>query len=354
MATIRRPIVFDKRYAKITSTDSDFQPNRDYNDNHYNYLNQREGIHGLREMTLVEYNEFKDWWRYLYAGDPTVELTHVASGGNLGSMTDLRYDVGDMRTSVSTLFGHGSLDDPQLITQGTFSSINQTVDTTVTEPAHLPPMLGWAAGAGKIQKMSVDQFYSTMSNELGKLVTQNGSGMGGYLIHDATSPVLNADSGDTTSLGLVYTDTYQTLHSGNLSGGAKADTPITGDSYYLHRCNSRSFDKFSFPRPVYMDGNSIREYSYQALFDYHQDLMQYMAVYGRPDDGTGAIRYYISTDASGAGVVSLGTGMADRYRADTNTVLTYTDNVDIYRSQEVPGGTNAIRKTYSLRGTRST
>lgn len=350
MATIRRPLVFDRRKAKITATDSDLS-REPYE---YTYLNQREGIYGVREMTEVEYDNFKAWWRYLYMGDPSVYLTHVASGGSLGTLDDTRYDVGDVRTSTSTLYGAGSLDDPQLLTQASFSSIDQTIDLSVTAPTKLPPMLGWAgtSTAGKIEEMSEQQLYANTSYELGKLVTQTGSGMGGYLIHDDTAPVLHADSAETINLGLVYTDTYQALHTGI---PPKSDTVITGTSYYLHECKAigRPFTPWTFPRPVYRDGNDIREYAWQDLFDYHQDLMKYIAVYGRPDDNTGAIRYYLSTNGSGAGTTTLGTGMEDTRRADTDTVLTYSDGVDDYRSQEIPGGANNVFATYSLRGTRS-
>lgn len=353
MATIRRPIVFDKRYAKITDTDSDFQPNREYNSNEYNLISQREGIHGLREMTLVEYDNFKAFWRYLFAGDPSVYLTHVSSGGNLGTMDDTRYDVGAAATDPHNFDTLAELDDPVIVTQASFANINQTIDTTVTEPTHLPPMLGWAAGPGKIQKMSVDQFYSTVSTELGQLVTANGSGMGGYLIDDGTSPVLHADSGETINLGSVFTDTFQVDHTS--SNPNVTDTVQTGITYYLHECKSTglSFTKHTFPRPVYLDGNDIREYAWQDLFDYYQDLMQYMAVYGRPDDGTGAIRYYISNDASGAGVVTLGLGMPNKARQSTSRI-TFQYGADDYRAQEVPSGSPTALNTYSLRGTRST
>ena len=351
MPNIRRPIVFDKRFAKISATDSDFQPDREYNST--SLISQREGIHGLREMTLVEYDNFKAWWRYLFMLSPTVSLTRVSSGGNLGTMADTRFDVGAATADAHNFDTLGELDDPQILTQASYANINQTVDTTVTEPTHLPPLLGWASSANKIQKMSVNDFYTTVSTELGKLVTQNGSGMGGYVIHDSAATTLHADSGQTNSLGSVFTDTFQTDHTS--SNPTVNDTVETGITYFLHECTATglSFTPSTFPRPVYLNGNIIREYTWLDLTNYYQDLMQFMAVHGRPDNSTGAIRYYISNNASGAGTVTLGLGMANKARQSTSRI-TLQYGADDYRAQEVPSGSPTALNTFSLRGTRST
>ena len=49
-----------------------------------------DGSNNLIEMSTTDINNIKNQVRYLYGTDPSVDLSYVSSGGNLGTITDTR------------------------------------------------------------------------------------------------------------------------------------------------------------------------------------------------------------------------------------------------------------------------
>ena len=60
------------------------------------------GSNDLIEMTDAQRNAVKDRCRYLYGTNPSVTLSRVSSGGNLGTISDTRKQAGASTTDVSS------------------------------------------------------------------------------------------------------------------------------------------------------------------------------------------------------------------------------------------------------------
>ena len=52
-----------------------------------------DGSNNLIEMSTTDINNIKNQVRYLYGTDPSVDLSYVSSGGNLGTITDIRLQL---------------------------------------------------------------------------------------------------------------------------------------------------------------------------------------------------------------------------------------------------------------------
>ena len=60
------------------------------------------GSNDLIEMTDAQIEDVQDRCRYLYGANPSVTLSRVSSGGNLGTITDTRKQAGAATTHVSS------------------------------------------------------------------------------------------------------------------------------------------------------------------------------------------------------------------------------------------------------------
>ena len=60
------------------------------------------GSNDLIEMTDAQIEDVQDRCRYLYGANPSVTLSRVSSGGNLGTISDTRKQAGAATTHVSS------------------------------------------------------------------------------------------------------------------------------------------------------------------------------------------------------------------------------------------------------------
>ena len=60
------------------------------------------GSNDLIEMTDAQIDAVKDRCRYLYGANPSVTLSQVSSGGNLGTISDTRKQAGASTTHISS------------------------------------------------------------------------------------------------------------------------------------------------------------------------------------------------------------------------------------------------------------
>ena len=70
----------------------------------------------LKEMSSAEVNSIVDQIVYQYSLNPSVSLSVVSSGGNLGTISDTRLQAGAMSTSVSSFPPESTTAEPSVVT----------------------------------------------------------------------------------------------------------------------------------------------------------------------------------------------------------------------------------------------
>ena len=70
----------------------------------------------LKEMSSAEVNGIVDQIIYQYSLNPSVELSVVGSGGNLGTINDTRLQAGAMATNASAFPNEATTDEPSVVT----------------------------------------------------------------------------------------------------------------------------------------------------------------------------------------------------------------------------------------------
>ena len=119
-----------------------------------------DGSNNLIEMTTAQINAVKNRCRYLYGSDPSVTLSRVSSGGNLGNLSDTRKQAGAMSTSVSALPPESTTAEPSTVTvqrahiSESRANTSASVDTnSVAFPVYQT--------SGNIQAMTLTDVYDT-------------------------------------------------------------------------------------------------------------------------------------------------------------------------------------------------
>ena len=80
----------------------------------------------LKEMTSTEVDEIISQTIYQYSLGPSVALSVVGSGGNIGSITDTRQQAGVVSTDASSFPPESTTAEPSTVTV-TYDKISQTV-----------------------------------------------------------------------------------------------------------------------------------------------------------------------------------------------------------------------------------
>ena len=83
----------------------------------------------LKEMSTTMVDELIQQMIYQYMLTPGVTLSYVASGGNLGTITDTRLQAGAYSTQVSSFPSEGQTAEPTQVTVS-HAKINENVGTT--------------------------------------------------------------------------------------------------------------------------------------------------------------------------------------------------------------------------------
>ena len=96
----------------------------------------------VKEMTSAEVDQIVDQVVYQYSLNPSVSLSVVSSGGNLGSITDTRLQAGAMIQTNSSFPPESSTAEPSVVTvtydkiSQSIASVSPTGDTGKTWPAY--------------------------------------------------------------------------------------------------------------------------------------------------------------------------------------------------------------------------
>ena len=301
----------------------------------------------LREMSTAMVDSIVDQVIYQYSLNPSVALSVVSSGGNLGTITDTRKQAGAYSTSTTAFPSEATTAEPSTVTVS-YSKINQTAttvsptaDTGKTWPVYYNTL------SGNLQAMSLQDVKDTFLHpaiDLLTAATTTTQQAGTYFISSSSSVAGATEvSGSATP---IFSDTRADTSLYTAGGIPETlDQPITITNYYLHRVNGSAP---SFTLPYYVNAsNNIQQFT-SATFD---SLLQEWIRYTAASSADGyAISYNLGTSGSG---FTRGSGMGDTILVGGAGDYQFFQVGDDYRAQEFPDGTTETPTTYYLRINKS-
>jgi len=298
----------------------------------------------VKEMTSTEVNQIIDQIVYQYSLNPSVALSVVSSGGNLGTITDTRKQAGAYKTSTTAFPSEATTAEPSTVTVS-YSKINQTAatvsptaDTGKTWPAYYN-------ASGHIQAMSLQDVKDTFLHPAINLLTAattTTQQAGTYFI-SSTSSVAGSTLVSATP---VFSDTRANTGAYTAAGIPETlDQPTTITNYYLHRVNG-SDTSYTVPFSINAS-NHLQEYSAATFESLVQGWIRYTAA-----SSTDGYKITYNLGSSGSGYVR-GSGMANTILNGSGNYQTRYVNTDDYRAQEFPNGTAITANTYYLRINKS-
>lgn len=291
----------------------------------------------LQEMTTTQINEIKSQVRYLYATDPSVDLGVVASGGNLGTISDTRKTAGAYITRVDRFATEAETAEPGTVTVN-YSRIQQSTENTTATADTSSRAFPVFNNNGNIQAMTLTDMYDTFIYPAIDTIADGNDRPGTYRIHTSTSL-----AGQTLiSSTPVFSDTRANTGAYTAAGIPEAvdqPLPTSVTDYYLFRVNAGSAISYSPPVFIRSD-NNLQEYSTASFDAILKNCVRHVA-----SEVTGSrIRY--SLNGSGN---NRGSGMTNTILNGSGNYQTLYVNTDDYRAQEFPDGTAVTANTYYLR-----
>jgi len=301
----------------------------------------------VKEMTSAEVDQIVDQVVYQYSLNPSVSLSVVSSGGNLGSITDTRLQAGAMSQTNSSFPSEAQTDEPSIVTvtydkiSQSIASVSPTADTGTTFPA-------FYNASGHIQAMSLQDVKDTFLHPAVDLLSAaTTTSQQGGTYHISTS---SGVSGSTIVSGTpIFLDTRADTSAYSNAGlenatGEQLDQPTTITNYYLQRVDGSDT---SYTNPFYINaGNNLQEFA-PATF---KSLLQGWIRKTAADSADGyKITYNLGTSGSGQ---TRGTGISDTRLNGSGNYQTRQVSDD-YRAQEFPNGTPTSINTYYLRINKS-
>lgn len=308
----------------------------------------------IKECTSSEYDLMLQQIAYLYSQSPSVQLSVVASGGNISpSMTDTRYRSGTAARNtsgpwpaVTTYPNESQTGEPDTVTT-LYDKMSQNV-TTVAKPTYsIKPVRVDTNGVTEMTEQDViDTFIDPVVDAMVGATTTNVYAAGAYYISTSSS------ISGSTNLGTVYTDTKANLAgylASNIGTAGTQQDVFTSIDYNLFQIDGVTSVGGGWRGPLIVDyvannrnnPTGLRHMT-QAEFDtYFEPLIQH-AIYGY----TGmTLRYNV--DGSGT---TQGSAMTNTVLSNvTGNFTIYAATGDDYRAQEFPNGTLITANTYELK-----
>ena len=297
----------------------------------------------IKEMSSAEVTQIVNQIIYQYSLNPSVSLSVVSSGGNLGTITDTRLQAGAMSQTNSSFPSEGTTAEPSIVTVNydkvsqTIASVSPTADSGKTWPA-------FYNASGHIQAMDLDDVKDTFLHPAINLLTSASIGTqqaGTYHI-STTSSVSGSTLVSATPVFLdtrADTSAYSNAGLENASGEA-LDQPTTITSYYLQRIDGSNT---SYLKPFYINaGNNLQEFATGTFESLVQGWIRRTAA-----DSSDGFKLDYNLGVSGTGEIR-GSGMGDTRLNGTGNYQTRQVSDD-YRAQEFPDGTPTNINTYYLR-----
>ena len=288
-------------------------------------------------MTTGQVADIVSQVSYVYSLAPSVTLDVVASGGNLGTLSDTRKSAGAAITRVDRFATEAETEEPGTVTVN-FAKISETV-ASVSEPT------AGAEGSypiyyynGGFRPMSNTDMYDTFIDPAIAILTSGSTTTlqgGTYRIHTDAGGL----SGHTLiSATPVFTDTRADTSLYTADGiGEALDQPTNISNFYLYKLDGSAVSYIN-PLRVTASNDDLQAFS-TSLFD---TLLQNHVRYAAAGVGTN-IRYSYTTGNN------RGSGMTNTILNGDGEYTTRSVNTDDYRAQEFPNGTAVTANTYFLK-----
>ncbi len=296
----------------------------------------------LREMDTTMVDAIVARAVYQYSLNPSVALSVVGSGGNIGSITDTRKQAGSYSTGTTGYPSEATTAEPSTVTvtydkiSSANASVTPTSDTGKTWPVYYN-------ASGQIQAMSLTDVKDTFLHPAIDLLASGSltsSQAGTYHISTSASVAGSTEvSGASTP---IFSDTRADTGAYTAGGIPETlDQPTTVTNYYLHRIDGVSA---TYTEPFFLDGsNDVKEFTTAAFDSLLQEWVRYTAA--SSSDGY-ALSYTLGTVATGN---TRGSGIADTILNGSGNYQQLFVNADDYRAQEFPDGSAVTSNTYYLR-----
>ena len=293
----------------------------------------------LQEMTSGEIDEIIAQAIYQYSTAPSVVLSRLNSGGNLGTITDTRQQAGAMATHASAFPNEATTDEPSTVTVS-YENIHQTItvpaepdDSGITWPVY-------RTAGSDVQPMSLADVKDTFIHpaiDLLTAATTTQEQAGTYHISN-----LNSVSGSTLVDATPIFVNTQADTSAYAAGDIPEDLdqPTTIANYYLHRIDGADNTLTRAPLYVKSVGSDLQLYEEVAFETLLLNHIQYTAA--ASVDGY-KITYSYTTG------LNRGTGMADTILTGSGDYQTFQAGADDYRAQEFPNGSAVTSDTWYLK-----
>jgi hypothetical protein len=294
-----------------------------------------DGSNNLIEMDATDIANIQAQCRYLYGLNPTVNLSVVASGGNLGTINDTRLQAGAFSSSVSSFPSEAVTAEPSVVTVG-YSRINTASTSTFENPDLSNLNNPLYQSGGDLYAMSNTDMFDTFIFPAITSLADGTDRPGTFRIHTATSL-----AGHTLmSATPVFSDTRADTSLYTAAGIPEAlDQPTTITNFYLFRTDAGS--PVSYTTPVrYQPIGDIYQFSTASFDAALQQQIRYAA--------SGVVGYRLTYTINGAGN-NRGSAMTDTRLNGAGNYQQLFVNSNDYRAQEFPNGTAVTVSTYSLR-----
>ena len=306
----------------------------------------------LKNITEAERAEIVSAAIYEYGVDPSVTLSRVSSGGNLGTLVDNRYKASAVTTiDGNEVSGHQDYDgsgsddyaEPGSIVNVATNNahISQTV-ASLSSPSRARPLY---YDSGNIKHMSQADFQDTFIKPAIALLVDGNDRAGTYKIHTSSS-----QSGHSAVSGsAVFADTSADISAYTNAGIAETrDQPENVQLYYLLLKTNDSNPTNKSLMMAYANGD-IKEFAPAHFRSLLRDEMRYAATaltdykirYGYDDTG--------SEFSFSGGSQQKGSSMTDK-RHNSETVGDRRISADDeYKTQRFPAGSLVTVNTYTFK-----
>ena len=308
----------------------------------------------LRQMTDVQIAQVRARMFTSYISNPSVTLTVVNSGGNLGSLSDTRLQAGAASTSVSSTPTEAETAEPSVVDVA-IARIQQTVASDpnpATTPTQYP---AYYTVDGAVRAMSLQDMYDTFATQVfnGGWTAADGSTVYPsllaaeiYTIHTTTSltDYTAVPGPDGSTIIPVFTDTRADVAAYDGASIPEAQDQLTTiQDYYLLKKDVPALPALPAMVRVNTDGDVVAMTS-GAIDTAIGAAIRYMI---QAETGY-KIRYEYGVNGSGTGT-TVGSAMTDSRLDGAGNYQTLFVGADDYRAQEFPDGVQQVINVYTLK-----
>lgn len=291
----------------------------------------------IRSMSTSQMTQLATQAKHLWMNEPSVYLSRVASGGNIGGIIDTRYITGTGTTDVTNFDTLAELPDIDEL-EVEYANITQNISDT-TRPLEADFARPLYYDGNDLKEMSITDIEDTF---MGNAVNQMKNA--GELYTISTS---NAVSGYTL-LGKIFQDTVAQSHattnySNSITVNQSRDIIATTTEYFLLRRNHTLPQPYT--KPLRYDGTDVIEMTSSEVDAILLSTLQHWVA----QTLNRKMRFGWDTDPlfDNEGIAT-GT-ILNKQLDGTSTRVTQRVNTNDYRAQEVPTGSVTTADTYKLK-----